>query len=805
MWADDDGHNVDMSGKQLKEQVRLKETCQTCHKSIGDFRKASITGWFLRSAMCSCEKFDEELNVEATTKEKSDENAAVPDLGEQFEVLELIGEGGMGKVYKVLDKESSKLFAIKALNADLAKDVQAVKRFEQEAKATSELTHPNLVAVYGTGNTADGAPYIIMDYLNGESLSSLVKREGALEQTRALNLIVQVCEALSYAHQKGMVHRDLKPTNIIVTKEGDSEHVHLVDFGIAKLHSDIRSTLNLTSTGDVLGSPSYMSPEQCLGLSVDVRSDIYSVGCVLFEIVTGKKLFTGQNPVQIVAKHLHDEPWRSQPTKLASWNISGWSSDIVSTCIQKDPLDRYHDTDELLSDLQRAREGKEPSVALVSKRHRRYKEKKILWALSMLGGAFLVAQLPVVEPWGTPFSMIIALMLAVLSLISCFALYMSAAYLSIQRTLRFLTVAQFIGLLSRFSSMWLCGAIMAVCVLFLLHPNVSLGPLLLWHFSVPILFILSLNLMAMIAGKTKLAHIQLTKTVAERSFEANMRKGLLVLFSACLAPGLVMALLTFESDSLKISLGIPSPYHQSNEDELTTAIDSDLQKRAMLYFNKGDFGKAYRDLDMLLEDESRLDARTLKSALGMRGFCGAMQGRLDMGQKDLERANTIQAQGVADLNYMCAWFAVANHQPERALQFLAKANEKDRCKEAVIESFCVRMEGDEVRARDIIRTALNEDVADSTQFNYLTLKYLNGTISADQYVADCKPEFKLTAKTNIGLDLLLKGDRAKAKELFLIELKEFNEQKDKSRIVVPSCVAMSQLNRINAEDKGLHR
>jgi serine/threonine-protein kinase len=205
------------------------------------------------------------------------------------------------------DKNINEILAIKILRPDLASDQTAAKRFEQEAKTAIDLTHPNIGAVFDYGKTPNGAPYLVMNFFDGETLEQILDRDAPLNQKRALNIFIEITEALAHAHMKGVVHRDLKPANIIITKsETGAEVVHLVDFGIAKVQEgDVRATHNLTKTDDVLGSPLYMSPEQCLGLGLDSQSDIYSLGCILFEAFTGEKAFSGENAIQVIAQHLN--------------------------------------------------------------------------------------------------------------------------------------------------------------------------------------------------------------------------------------------------------------------------------------------------------------------------------------------------------------------------------------------------------------------------------------------------------------------------------------------------------------------
>lgn len=321
------------------------------------------------------EETNEELNLKTSpldeakagielTSDSSDSQIAIkedsesiPRFSSDFEVVKLIGKGGMGRVFEVKDLANDRVIAVKVLNASLTNDKAALKRFEQEAKSASGLKHPNLGATYDYGTTEDGEPYIVLDYYEGKSLSQIIEEEGILAPERAIELLVQICSGLKYAHLQGVVHRDLKPTNIIVSKLPDgSEVARIVDFGIAKvMPQENRETHNLTETGEVFGSPNYMSPEQCLGFMLDERSDIYSLGCLMYEMLTGDPPFAGSNPIQVVVKHINDEV-EAFPDKAAK-KLEG----ITLRCLEKDQSNRYQSVEELLKDLSLVSEGKQPS------------------------------------------------------------------------------------------------------------------------------------------------------------------------------------------------------------------------------------------------------------------------------------------------------------------------------------------------------------------------------------------------------------------------------------------------------------
>ena len=229
-----------------------------------------------------------------------------------YEVLALLGEGGMGQVYRARDERLSREVALKVVHADLAQDAERLRRFEHEAKAAGTLNHPNIVAVYDTGQH-DGAPYIVSELLQGETLRDRMAT-GALGTRKAVEYGVQIARGLAAAHEKGIVHRDLKPENLFLTKDG---LVKILDFGIAKLGrpgeekagTDIETLSHTgTSPGTMLGTVGYMSPEQVRGLPTDHRSDLFSFGAVLFEMLTGKRAFKGTTAADTLSAILREDP-----------------------------------------------------------------------------------------------------------------------------------------------------------------------------------------------------------------------------------------------------------------------------------------------------------------------------------------------------------------------------------------------------------------------------------------------------------------------------------------------------------------
>jgi serine/threonine protein kinase len=297
-------------------------------------------------------------------------------IDNRFEVVRQLGSGGMGAVFLVNDKILKKPFALKMLREDLHKagDVSLDKRFQMEAKAALEMTHVNVVGAYCQGRHQSGAPYLVMDYIEGDSLADVLAKERCLEVHSALNIFVQVCQALSHAHTKHLIHRDLKPANILLQQLSTSGAVvKLVDFGIAKsIPLFDQETYGLTSTGVLIGSPAYMSPEQCVGEDLGEQSDIYSLGCVMYETLTGQPPFTAKNSIKAIMDHLKSDPARfASKVRIVdqaadnNFDIANYRQAIESVvlkCLEKDPGRRYQSADQLRLDLECLSENKIPKL-----------------------------------------------------------------------------------------------------------------------------------------------------------------------------------------------------------------------------------------------------------------------------------------------------------------------------------------------------------------------------------------------------------------------------------------------------------
>ena len=273
-------------------------------------------------------------------------------LGGRYELDGVVGRGGMAEVYRARDIRLDRIVAIKTLRADLARDQIFQARFRREAQSAASLNHPSIVAVYDTGEdmaTGVPVPYIVMEYVDGRTVRDLLQEGHRLLPERSLEIIDGVLRALEYSHQAGIVHRDIKPGNVMVTRNGD---IKVMDFGIARAMSDAQATM--TQTAQVIGTAQYLSPEQARGDRVDARSDLYSAGCLLYELLTGRPPFTGDSPVAIAYQHVRENP---VPPSRVDPDVPVWADAIVLKAMAKSPADRYQTAAEMRADLQRAASG----------------------------------------------------------------------------------------------------------------------------------------------------------------------------------------------------------------------------------------------------------------------------------------------------------------------------------------------------------------------------------------------------------------------------------------------------------------
>ncbi len=273
-------------------------------------------------------------------------------LGERYEIGGVLGRGGMAEVHLGRDLRLGREVAVKVLRHDLARDPSFQVRFRREAQASASLNHPAIVAVYDTGEdrTALGAtPYIVMEYVEGETLRDVLRREGALSPERAMTLAADISGALDFSHRNGIVHRDVKPGNVMITPQGT---VKVMDFGIARAVSDSAATM--TSTAAVIGTAQYLSPEQARGESVDARSDVYSLGCLLYELATGAPPFTGDSPVSVAYQHVREDPRVPSSINPA---VPAELDAILLKAMSKNPANRYQSAADMRNDLLRALAG----------------------------------------------------------------------------------------------------------------------------------------------------------------------------------------------------------------------------------------------------------------------------------------------------------------------------------------------------------------------------------------------------------------------------------------------------------------
>ena len=283
-------------------------------------------------------------------------------VGGRYELGELLGRGGMAEVRKGTDTRLGRVVAVKRLRTDLASDATFQARFRREAQSSASLNHPSIVAVYDTGEepAADGSgiaqPYIVMEYVAGRTLRDILREGRKILPERALEITSGVLSALDYSHRAGIIHRDIKPGNVMLTPSGD---VKVMDFGIARAISDASSTM--TQTAAVVGTAQYLSPEQARGETVDSRSDVYSAGCLLYELLTGRPPFVGDSPVAVAYQHVREQP---QPPSDHDTDLPPEVDAIVMKSLAKRVEDRYQSAAAMRSDIERYLAGRPVQAAV---------------------------------------------------------------------------------------------------------------------------------------------------------------------------------------------------------------------------------------------------------------------------------------------------------------------------------------------------------------------------------------------------------------------------------------------------------
>src|SRR5262249_46328169 len=275
-------------------------------------------------------------------------------LGGRYEVGELLGYGGMAEVDHGRDTRLGRDVAIKMLRADLARDATFQMRFSREAQNAAALNHPAIVAVYDTGEergpVGEPLPFIVMEFVNGRTLKEVLNAEGPLMPRRALDITAEIAAALEFSHRHGIIHRDIKPGNVMLTQTGQ---VKVMDFGIARALASGATTM--TQTSAVIGTAQYLSPEQARGEAVDARSDVYAAGCVLFELLCGHPPFVGDSPVAVAYQHVREDP---RPPSASNRDGPPALAAIVLKALAKNPANRYQSAAEMRADLLRAAAGR---------------------------------------------------------------------------------------------------------------------------------------------------------------------------------------------------------------------------------------------------------------------------------------------------------------------------------------------------------------------------------------------------------------------------------------------------------------
>ncbi|MCC7527507.1 MAG: serine/threonine protein kinase [Candidatus Melainabacteria bacterium] len=314
-------------------------------------------------------------------------------IADKYKIVEILGMGGFSTVYKAEQTSLRRAVAVKILHAEFVDKPDKIRRFQHEAESISTLVHENVATVYDYGVLSEGQPYLVMEVAQGKTLAAILNESKPLDPERAVAIFLQACDGIAAAHSKGLIHRDIKPSNIVLTEVESGElHVKILDFGLAKVIADGDGQReNLTMTGEVMGTLAYMSPEQCLGTAMDVRTDIYSFGCVMYEVLSGQLPLIADTSYEQMNKHINEVPISlsksgpSVPPRLVR---------IVSKSLQKDPDDRF----ENFQDLKDALLGVEPAIskeikailfsggnAKLSKKKKSLKKKLLLslWALAL--------------------------------------------------------------------------------------------------------------------------------------------------------------------------------------------------------------------------------------------------------------------------------------------------------------------------------------------------------------------------------------------------------------------------------------
>ena len=381
-----------------EQRIILREVCETCSRPIFPTQSTISSLAAGRPGFCNCSnsqaqspsgeaKFqeaksettegahldgplNESVNASAkatsdiSTERRFDPNIRLLDLtkgGYQF--FDRIGKGTLSYVYQARSGKIDALLAMKIFRRSPFENKRTLKRLEQEANKAKQLNHPNLCSVYEFGLSEKQYPYLVMDFLAGPTLEEVISTEGFLEVDRIVDIAIQICDALTHAHQHNLIHRDLKPANIYLLKaKGGADFVKVSDFGIAKvLPNPGRETRYMTADGEEFGNPSYMSPEQCLGERLDGRSDIYSLGCLMYEALSGKLPFSSSNPVRLGFKQVSQKP-QSLRERFKDIDIPDALDAVVLCALEKKPENRFFSAETMKEALMAIQEGKKPKL-----------------------------------------------------------------------------------------------------------------------------------------------------------------------------------------------------------------------------------------------------------------------------------------------------------------------------------------------------------------------------------------------------------------------------------------------------------
>ncbi|MBU6450388.1 MAG: serine/threonine protein kinase [Cyanobacteria bacterium REEB67] len=364
-------------GTDGEKPIVLRETCELCSKPIFPIKPGSTNSLVHRPGFCNCA-------VKTVKPSPATLTGTLPDLAlpevkpsqhfnptvqladvveSGYRFFDRIGKGTMGYVYQAETDNIDALLAIKIFHRGPFTNKRTLKRLEQEATLAIGASHPHLASVYKFGVSAKNYPFIVMDFMAGPSLADILAHEGFLDVPRALDIFIQISEALEYAHGEKLLHRGIKPSKIYLLKAAENrDFVKVSDFGIAKiLPNPGRETKYMTPQGEEFGNPSYMSPEQCLGTRLDARSDLYSFGCLMYQCLTGKLPHTSSNPMRIAFKQISEEA-RSMVERFLDLDIPPDIDRIVLTCLQKNPDDRFETAKQLRLALEAVRDGKRPKL-----------------------------------------------------------------------------------------------------------------------------------------------------------------------------------------------------------------------------------------------------------------------------------------------------------------------------------------------------------------------------------------------------------------------------------------------------------